>query len=91
MNHFKSLITDLEVQKGTQKEVSLKGGFSRTLDIFLIKNKEQTENIGAEEWTYLRESFLLKLKKTSANIYPYIKSSGKDMQEKREMHNISLS
>jgi hypothetical protein len=71
MNHFKSLITGVEVQKGTKKEVSLKGGFSRTIDVFLIKNKEQTEQINPSEWEYLRESFLLKLKNTSANIYPY--------------------
>lgn len=71
MNHFKSLITGVDVQKGTKKEVSLKGGFSRTIDIFLIKNKEQMENINLSEWEYLRESFLLKLKNTSANIYPY--------------------
>lgn len=71
MNHFKSLLVGIEVQKGTKKEVSLKGGFSRTIDIFLVKNKEQTENINSSEWEYLSESFLLKLKEASANIYPY--------------------
>lgn len=71
MNHFKSLLLGIEVQKGTKKEVSLKGGFSRTIDIFLLKNKEQTENINHSEWEYLCESFLLKLKNASANIYPY--------------------
>ncbi|KMQ67972.1 hypothetical protein ACM39_11615 [Chryseobacterium sp. FH2] len=71
MNHFKNLITGIEVQKGTKKEVSLKGGFSRTIDIFLVKNKEQTENINPSEWEYVCESFLLKLKNASANIYPY--------------------
>ncbi|MDQ0594796.1 hypothetical protein QFZ37_003165 [Chryseobacterium ginsenosidimutans] len=71
MNHFKSLITDVEVQKGTKKEVSLKGGFSRTIDIFLVRNKERTEHINSSEWEYLRESFFFKLKNTSANIYPY--------------------
>ena len=37
MNHFKSLLTGIEVQKGTKKEVSLKGGFSRTTHI--VKDK----------------------------------------------------
>ena len=71
MNHFKNLVTGIEVQKGTKKEVSLKGGFSRTIDVFLLKNKEQMEKISPSEWQYLRESFLLKLKNASANIYPY--------------------
>ena len=71
MNHFKSLVTGIEVQKGTKKEVSLKGGFSRTIDVFLLKNKEQMEKITPSEWEYLSESFLLKLKNASANIYPY--------------------
>lgn len=71
MNHFKTLVTGVDVQKGTKKEVSLKGGFSRTIDIFLIKNKELTEGLNPSEWEYLCESFLLKLKNASANIYPY--------------------
>ncbi len=71
MNHFKSLLTGIEVQKGTKKEVSLKGGFSRTIDLFLIKNQEQMEKVSPSEWQYLCESFLLKLKNASANIYPY--------------------
>ena len=71
MNHFKSFITGIEVNKGTKKEESLKGGFSRTLDVFLIRNKENIENIREAEWNYLCESFLLKLKNASANIYPY--------------------
>lgn len=68
MNHFRQLIKDVEVRKGTQKEVSLKGGFSRTIDVFLVRNKE---NIRKEEWEYLCDSFLLNLKNASANIYPY--------------------
>lgn len=71
MNHFKELIKDVEVRKGTQKEVSLKGGFSRTVDIFLVRNNENTGNIRKEEWEYLCDSFLLNLKNASANIYPY--------------------
>jgi hypothetical protein len=71
MNHFKSTITGIEVKKGTKKEVSLKGGFSRTIDIFLIRNKENTDIMEESEWNYLCESFSLKLKNASANIYPY--------------------
>ncbi|MGO4708769.1 hypothetical protein AB4Y90_06540 [Chryseobacterium sp. 2TAF14] len=70
-NHFKNTIKDVEVSKGTKKEVSLKGGFSRTIDIYLIRNPEVKESIKASEWEYLCESFLLKLKNASANIYPY--------------------
>ena len=70
MNHFKNTITGIEVQKGTKKEVSLKGGFSRTIDVYLLRKKDM-DNMKEEEWTYLCESFLLKLKNASANIYPY--------------------
>ncbi|MEN4760142.1 type VI secretion system baseplate subunit TssF [Chryseobacterium sp. C39-AII1] len=69
MSHFKSTIKDIQVQKGTKKEVSLKGGFSRTIDVFLIRNSEK--DLKESEWEFLRESFLLKLQKASANIYPY--------------------
>ncbi len=71
LNHFKNTIKDIEVSKGTKKEVSLKGGFSRTIDVFLIRNTDLKEIIKDSEWEYLCESFLLKLKKASANIYPY--------------------
>jgi len=71
LNHFKNIIKDIEVSKGTKKEVSLKGGFSRTIDIFLVRNNEIKELIKDSEWEYLCESFLLKLKNASANIYPY--------------------
>lgn len=71
LNHFKNIIKDIEVSKGTKKEVSLKGGFSRTIDIFLVRNNEMKELIKDSEWEYLCESFLLKLKNASANIYPY--------------------
>lgn len=71
MKHFKNTITGIEVKKGTQKEISLKGGFSRTIDVYLKKNEENIETLNESEWNYLRESFLLKLKKASANIYPY--------------------
>ena len=71
MNHFKNTITGIEVKKGTKKEVSLKGGFSRTIDIFLIRNKENAVAVEESEWNYLCDSFSLKLKNASANIYPY--------------------
>lgn len=71
MNHFKNTIMGIEVKKGTKKEVSLKGGFSRTIDVFLIRNKENAVAIEESEWNYLCDSFSLKLKNASANIYPY--------------------
>jgi hypothetical protein len=71
LNHFKNTIKGIEVSKGTKKEVSLKGGFSRTIDISLIRNPEEKESIKDSEWEYLCESFLLKLRNASANIYPY--------------------
>jgi len=71
LNHFKNTIKNIEVSKGTKKEASLKGGFSRTIDISLIRNPEVKDTIKDSEWEYLCESFLLKLKNASANIYPY--------------------
>ena len=68
-SHFKHTIKGLEVQKGTKKEISLKGGFKRTIDIYLNKNKEV--DVNATEWEYLKDSFLIKLEKASTNIYPY--------------------
>lgn len=68
-SHFKHTIKGLEVQKGTKKDVSLKGGFKRTIDIYLIKNKEI--EVSKTEWEYLKDSFLIKLEKSSTNIYPY--------------------
>lgn len=68
-SHFKHTIKRLDVKKGTKKEVSLKGGFKRTIDIYLNKNKEV--DINTTEWEYLKDSFLIKLEKASTNIYPY--------------------
>jgi len=68
-SHFKHTIKGLEVQKGTKKEISLKGGFKRTIDIYLNKNKEV--EVSETEWEYLKDSFLIKLEKASTNIYPY--------------------
>ncbi len=71
MNHFKSTITAIDVKKGTKKEVSLKGGFTRTIDIYVTRNTDHTKTLQPSEWKYLCENFLLKLKTASANIYPY--------------------
>lgn len=71
MKHFRNTIKNIEVKKGTKKEVSLKGGFSRTIDVYLIRNEEITKELAETEWSYLCESFQLNLKKKSANIYPY--------------------
>ena len=68
-SHFKHTIKGLDVQKGTKKEISLKGGFKRTIDIYLNKNKEV--EVSETEWEYLKDSFLIKLEKASTNIYPY--------------------
>lgn len=68
-SHFKHTIEGLDVQKGTKKEISLKGGFKRTIDIYLNKNKEV--EVSETEWEYLKDSFLIKLEKSSTNIYPY--------------------
>jgi len=69
-SHFKSAITAIEVTKGTKKEVSTTQGFSRTIDIYLTKS-DIVKNMEREEWDYLKESFMLKLKNASANMYPY--------------------
>ena len=70
MSHFKSAIAAIEVTKGTKKEVSTTQGFSRTIDIYLTKS-DTVKNMEREEWDYLKESFMLKLKNASANMYPY--------------------
>lgn len=70
MSHFKSAITAIEITKGTKKEVSTTQGFSRTIDIYLTKS-DTVKNMEREEWDYLKESFMLKLKNASANMYPY--------------------
>ncbi|QAR30237.1 hypothetical protein EQP59_02125 [Ornithobacterium rhinotracheale] len=67
--HFKNTITQIEIKKGTQKEVGIKNGFSRTLDLYITKNT--TNQISNSEWKYLCDSFLIQLKNNSANVYPY--------------------
>lgn len=69
--HFKQTISDIEVKKGTKKEVSNKGGFSRTIDIHLTRNQSLETPLSEAEWKYLCDGFLFYLEKNSAHIYPY--------------------
>ncbi|MBT2623747.1 type VI secretion system baseplate subunit TssF [Chryseobacterium sp. ISL-6] len=69
MNHFKEAIVNVEVRKGTKKEISFKEGFTRTIDIHLFRNS--IKNIDDNEWSYLCTSFLIKLKDVSSNMLPY--------------------
>ena len=71
MSHFKNTVTAIEVVRGTKKEVGTNQGFSRTIDIYLVKKKGVSKEVDIEEWEYLKESFMLKLKSASANMYPY--------------------
>ncbi|MEN7551925.1 type VI secretion system baseplate subunit TssF [Rapidithrix thailandica] len=76
-NHFKQTIKSVDVKKGTEKDKSLKQGFVRTIEIILERNTELNPQISDNEWEYLRDSFLHKLKKVSSNVYPYkIKEKG---------------
>ncbi|SNR31468.1 type VI secretion system baseplate subunit TssF [Flavobacterium sp. ov086] len=70
-NHFKSSITHIKVEKGTRKEISLKAGFSRTVDIYLKINAAEKEHLSVAEWDYLCESFMKHLKNRSSNVFPY--------------------
>ena len=69
--HFKQTISGIEIKKGTKKEVSNKGGFTRTIDIYITRNQSSQPPLSETEWQYLCDSFLLYLEKNSANIYPY--------------------
>jgi len=71
MSHFKNTVTAIEVVRGTKKEVGTNQGFSRTIDIYLVKKKGVSKEVDIEEWEYLKESFMLKLKSASANMHPY--------------------
>ena len=71
ISHFKNTVTAIEVVRGTKKEVGTNQGFSRTIDIYLVKKKGVSKEVDIEEWEYLKESFMLKLKSASANMYPY--------------------
>jgi len=70
-NHFKSCILDIKIEKGTRKEISVKAGFSRTVDIHLKVNPIEKEYLSATEWDYLCESFMKNLKNRSSNVFPY--------------------
>lgn len=70
-NHFKSCITDVKIEKGTRKEISVKAGFSRTVDIYLKTSKAEKEHLSVTEWDYLCDSFIKNLKNRSSNVFPY--------------------
>ncbi|WP_228518986.1 hypothetical protein [Flavobacterium sp. LC2016-12] len=70
-DHFKNSILNIKIQKGTRKEISVKAGFSRTVDIFLARNPEEIGHLSKNEWNYLCDSFLKNLKNRSSNVFPY--------------------
>lgn len=70
-NHFKGSIKDIKIEKGTRKEISVKAGFSRTVDIFIKTNSEGRKYLSNEEWDYICESFVKNLKNKSSNVFPY--------------------
>lgn len=70
-NHFKSCILDIKIEKGTRKEISVKAGFSRTVDIYLQVNPVEKEYLSETEWDYLCDSFMKQLKSRSSNVFPY--------------------
>lgn len=70
-SHFKGCVTEIRVEKGTRKEISLKEGFSRTVDIHLKVDEVEKGYLSPTEWDYLCESFMKNLKNRSSNVYPY--------------------
>lgn len=70
-NHFKNSIEDIKIEKGTRKEISVKAGFSRTVDIYIKSNFEEKKHLSNSEWEYLCDSFLKNLKNRSSNVFPY--------------------
>ncbi|MBB4803234.1 hypothetical protein HNP37_003309 [Flavobacterium nitrogenifigens] len=70
-SHFKSTIEDIKIEKGTRKEISVKAGFSRTVDIYIKTNPEEKQHLSNSEWEYLCDSFMKNLKNKSSNVYPY--------------------
>jgi hypothetical protein len=70
-NHFKNSIIDIKIEKGTRKEISVKAGFSRTVDIFIKINPKEKEHLSNSEWEYLCDSFMRNLKNRSSNVFPY--------------------
>ncbi|MEN2412731.1 hypothetical protein [Flavobacterium mesophilum] len=69
--HFKSSIKDIRIEKGTRKEISVKAGFSRTVDIFITTNPQDKKHLSNEEWQYICDSFMKNLKNRSSNVFPY--------------------
>lgn len=70
-NHFKNSIEDIKIEKGTRKEISVKAGFSRTVDIFIKLNAEEKQHLSKSEWDYLCDNFMKNLKNRSSNVFPY--------------------
>ena len=70
-NHFKSSISDIRIEKGTRKEISVKASFSRTVDIYIKTNWEEKQHLSNSEWEYLCDSFIKQLKNRSSNVFPY--------------------
>lgn len=70
-NHFKNYITDIRIEKGTRKEIFVKAGFSRTVDIYIKINLEEKQHLSNSEWEYLCDSFMKQLKNRSSNAFPY--------------------
>ncbi|WP_246074187.1 hypothetical protein [Flavobacterium daemonense] len=70
-NHFKNSIEEIKIEKGTRKEISVKAGFSRTVDIFIKTNSEEKKHLSNSEWDYLCDSFMKNLKSRSSNVFPY--------------------
>lgn len=70
-DHFKATALEVRIEKGTRKEISIKAGFSRTVDVFIKTNPEEKQHISITEWDYLCESFMKYLKQRSSNVFPY--------------------
>lgn len=70
-DHFKNSITDIKIEKGTRKEISVKAGFSRTVDICIKTNFTEKKYLSESEWNYLCDTFLRNLQTRSSNIFPY--------------------
>lgn len=71
LDHFRNLISQVEVKRGTKKEVAQKSGFTRTIDVYISKNVQNDQELLESEWEYLCESYKQKLMHASSNVYPY--------------------
>ncbi len=70
-NHFKTTLSEVRIEKGTRKEISIKAGFSRTVDVHIKTNPDEKKHISATEWEYLCDSFMKYLTQRSSNVFPY--------------------